>query len=202
MKIHVVAEGKLEIPVACRLIDFCGHQRGRVYPVRGAGNIGKDAVSYSCLANDEMAVLVLTDFMDSKSPCPAAARKSYLGKKAADVSQNFLLRFAVNELESWLLADHTNFARLLGIRSEKISPTPDTLPDPKKHIAELARLSSQKAIKEDLISASGRQGRLYLPKMENFVCSTWDIKAAQKRSPSLNRCVKRLCSLGTEQGRM
>ena len=29
MKIHVVAEGKLEIPVACRLIDFCGHQRGR-----------------------------------------------------------------------------------------------------------------------------------------------------------------------------
>ena len=202
MKIHVVAEGKLEIPVACRLIDFCGHQRGRVYPVRGAGNIGKDAVIYSCLADDDTAVLVLTDFMDSKSPCPAAARKSYLGKKAADVSQNFLLRFAVNELESWLLADHTNFARLLGIRSEKISPTPDTLPDPKKHIAELARLSSQKSIKEDLISASGRQGRLYLPKMENFVCSTWDIKAAQKRSPSLDRCVKHLCTLGTEQGRM
>lgn len=100
MKIHVVAEGKLEIPVANRLIDFCGHQRGRVYPVRGSGNIGKDAVIYSCLADDDTAVLVLTDFMDSKSPCPAAARKSYLGKKAADVPQNFLLRFAVNELES------------------------------------------------------------------------------------------------------
>ena len=105
MKIHVVAEGKLEIPVANRLIDFCGHQRGRVYPVRGSGNIGKDAVIYSCLADDDTAVLVLTDFMDSKSPCPAAARKSYLGKKAADVPRNFLLRFAVNELESWLLTD-------------------------------------------------------------------------------------------------
>lgn len=91
MKIHVVAEGKLEIPVACRLIDFCGHQRGRVYPVRGAGNIGKDAVSYSCLANDETAVLVLTDFMDSKSPCPVAAKMSYLGKKGSRCLSKFSL---------------------------------------------------------------------------------------------------------------
>ena len=100
-----------------------------VPPLLGGGSPTSSTLIYTKdltlpITNDETAVLVLTDFMDSKSPCPVAAKMSYLGKKAADVSQNFLLRFAVNELESWLLADHTNFARLLGIRSEKISPTP------------------------------------------------------------------------------
>ena len=130
MKIHVVTEGKLEVPVAKRLIAFCGHSRGTIYPVRGYGNIGKAAGTYACLADDETAVLVLTDFMDSKSPCPVVAKKNYLGKRAASVHQNFLLRFAVNELESWLLADHDNFARLLGVRADKIASQPDMLPDP------------------------------------------------------------------------
>lgn len=195
MKIHVVTEGKLEVSVATRLIAFCGHNRGTVYAVRGFGNIEKKAADYACLAADETAVLVLTDFMDSKSPCPIAARKRYLGKRAAAIHQNFLLRFAVNELESWLLADHRNFAKLLGVRADKIASQPDMLPDPKKHLAELARLSPQKAIKADLISATGRQGRLYLPKMEKFINETWDIEAAMRRSPSLNRCVARLRSL-------
>lgn len=195
MKIHVVTEGKLEVPVAKRLIAFCGHSRGTIYPVRGYGNIGKAAGTYACLADDETAVLVLTDFMDSKSPCPVAARKRYLEKCTSVIHPNFLLRFAVNELESWLLADHDNFARLLGVRANKIASQPDMLPDPKRHIAELARLSRQEAIKKDLISATGRQGKHYLPIMEKFINEAWDIEAAMRRSPSLNRCVARLRSL-------
>lgn len=195
MKIHVVTEGKLEVPVAKRLIAFCGHSRGTIYQVKGSGNIKKEAATYACLADTETAVLVLTDFMDSDSTCPIAAKKSYLGKRIASIHQNFLLRFAVNELESWLLADHKNFAGLLGVRADRISSQPDSLPDPKKHIAELARLSPQRAIKADLISATGRQGRLYLPKMEKFINDGWDIEAARRRSPSLNRCIVRLCSL-------
>ena len=177
------------------MIAFCGHSWGIIYPVKGFGNIRKAVTAYACLADTETAVLVLTDFMDSGSPCPLAAKKSYLGKRAASIHQNFLLRFAVNELESWLLADHKNFAGLLGVRADKISSQPDSLSDPKKHIAELARLSPQKAIKADLISVTGRQGRLYLPKMEKFINDTWDIEAARRRSPSLNRCIARLCSL-------
>ena len=195
MKIHVVTEGKLEVPVAKRLIAFCGHSWLTPYSVRGVGNIEKKAAAYACLADDETAVLVLTDFMDSKSPCPVAARNRYLGEQAAAMHPNFLLRFAVNELESWLLADHRNFAKLLKVRADKIASQPDMLPDPKKYIAELARLSPKKTIKADLISATGRQGRLYLPIMVKFVNEVWDIEAAMQRSPSLNRCVARLRSL-------
>ncbi len=98
-----------------------------------------------------------------------------------------------------LLADHKNFARLLGVRTDKISSQPDVLPDPKKHIAELVCRSPQKGIKADLISATGRQGRLYLSKMEKFINEGWDIEAAMRRSPSLNRCVARLRSLNVAQ---
>lgn len=199
MKIHVVTEGKLEVPVAKRLLDFCGHSRGTFYTVRGFGNIEKKTADYACLADDATAVLVLTDFMDSKSPCPIAARKRYLEKCTSVIHPNFLLRFAVNELESWLLADHRNFARLLGVRANKIASQPDMLPDPKRHIAELARLSRQEAIKKDLISVTGRQGKRYLPIMEKFVNEDWDIGAAMRRSPSLNRCVARLRSLNAVQ---
>ncbi len=193
MKIHIVAEGKLEKNVAYRIIEFCGHHRGTVYRLKGSGNIGKKAAAYASLADAGTAVPALTDFMDTGSPCPATAPKSYLGN--AHAHQNFLLRFAVNELESWLLADHKNFSKLLGVREDKISPEPDKLPDSKKHLAELARLSPRKAIKADLISASGRQGQLYIPRMEKFISESWDIEAAMQRSPSLNRCITRLRGL-------
>ncbi|MCR5815016.1 MAG: hypothetical protein K6G15_11085 [Desulfovibrio sp.] len=81
--------------------------------------------------------------MDSNSPCPLAARQRYLGKQAAVIHQNFLLRFAVNELESWLLADYRNFAKLLRVRADKIAPQPDMLPDPKKHAFLCKRPSRQ-----------------------------------------------------------
>lgn len=195
MNIHVVAEGLLEIPVAYRLIAFCGHHHGKIFELRGAGNIKKTANIYARLANAETAVLFLTDFMDSQCPCPIAARNQYFGKSASKIHQNVLLRFAVNELESWLLADHKNFSKLLGIEAQKISSTPDMLPDPKKYIANLARLSPKKAIKSDLISTSGRQGRLYVPKMEKFIIESWNIEAAMLRSPSLGRCINRLRAL-------
>ncbi len=199
MKIHVVTEGKLEVPVAKRLIAFCGHSRGWIYQVRGSGNIKKKAKIYANLADAETGVFVLTDFMDSGFSCLIDARQKYLGTDVAAIHPNFLLRFAVNELESWLLADHKNFAQLLGVKPEKISSQPDMLQDPKKHIAELAHLSPRKAIKSDLISDSCKQGRLYLPKMEMFVNKVWDIEAAMRRSPSLNRCVTRLRSLDVAQ---
>lgn len=65
MKIHVVTEGMLEKPVAHRLIAFCHHSCGTVYPLNGAGNIANRVAAYAALADEATAVLVLTDFMDS-----------------------------------------------------------------------------------------------------------------------------------------
>lgn len=195
MIVHIVSEGLLEAPVARKLIAFCGLQQGTAYGVRGFGNIKRKIKKYEAsLVTQESAVLVLTDFMDSKCPCPIVAKQSYLGRSAGS-SPHFLLRFAVPELESWLIADYKNFSQLLGVKEEKISVQPDTLIDPKKHIASLARLSRRKMIKEDLMSSSGTQGRLYIEIMTNFITKNWNVTTAMSRSPSLARCVNRLREL-------
>ncbi|WP_147589087.1 hypothetical protein [Desulfovibrio piger] len=64
---------------------------GMVYPVKGFGNIGKAATTYACLADNETAVLVLTDFMDSKSPCPVAGGSQEFCQTAWSTGgQNFI----------------------------------------------------------------------------------------------------------------
>lgn len=123
MNIHIVCEGKLEVLVARRIIEFCGHICGYKYNLKGSGNIKKEAVKYKDLAINQTAVLVLTDFMDSDSICPLEAKKKYLGDYYTSIHPNFLLRFAVNELESWLLADRKNISCMLGVKKEKNSHT-------------------------------------------------------------------------------
>lgn len=195
MKIHIVAEGLLDASAAEKIIRFCGHSCGTPYVLRGSGNIKKTATTYAELVSDTTAVLVLTDLMDSGSPCPKEAKKLYLEGLSTSYPQHFLLRFSVKELESWLLADYKNFSQMLSIKENKISSHPDLLEDPKKHIASLARCSRKKVVREDLVSSKGRQGREYIPIMTDFVVNHWNISLAMLRSPSLARCIKRLREL-------
>lgn len=195
MKIHIVTEGILEIPVAKRLIGFCGHTLGTIYPLRGAENVKNKAIKFTSLTSEDTAVLVLTDFMDSKCNCIIDAINLYMRNNSRNCTTNFLLRFAVNELESWLLADHTNFSRLLGVSQGSLTPEPDRIADPKKYIANLVYNLSRMRYKSDLITKRGRQGRLYIDKMTEFAENKWNISRAKERSPSLARCLKRLCEL-------
>lgn len=190
MKIHFVVEGELEYFVARKILLFCGHQIGTPYKKQGSGNIQKQAYIYANLVQGDVGVLVLTDFMDTKCPCATQALKVYRHEKR--MPSNFIIRFAVPELESWLLADRANFSNLLGVSPAKLPAQPDTLSDPKKTIGQLARLSRKKDIKEDLVTSSGRQGRRYIPLMQRFVEKEWDIEAAMKASSSLARCIARL----------
>lgn len=190
MKIHYIVEGQLEISVAKKLITFCNHQIGICYYLRGFGEIKKKAKHYFPIADNRNAVLVLTDFMDAEAKCATLAKKKYIG--VVNIPQNFLLRFAIPELESWLLADKENFAKLLGVKINKLSDSPETIPDPKKYLASLAHLSRKKCIKNDFISSSGKQGVFYIPILTGFVQKTWDIDIAMKNAPSLKRCIKRL----------
>lgn len=193
MKINYIVEGQLETPVARRLIEFCNHQPGKRYCLRGSGEIKKKARQYFPLASDETAALVLTDFMDAKVDCPALAKREYIGE--SQVPQKFLLRFAIPELESWLLADKENFAKLLGVKVNKLADSPEIIPDPKRYLANLARQSRKKRIKDDFISSAGRQGIFYIPILTEFVQNTWDINIAMGRAPSLERCIRRLREL-------
>lgn len=134
--------------------------------------------------------IVLTD-LDQYS-CPPALIGEWL---AEPKSPNLLLRVAVREVESWLLADRANLAGYLGISPKRIPAEADLVADPKAALIELARTSRSRDIRIAVAPKKGstaRQGPEYNASLSAFVRLHWDIRSAQQNSPSLARTVARL----------
>lgn len=198
MLMHLILEGHLEEPVAEKLLAHCGHEKGTVYGRQGFGYIQTKAAKFHHLATETEGVLVLADFMDSRAPCPLHALENYVLQFIANPPRNFLCRFAVAELESWLLADRKGMADFLKIAPAKITTTPDALPDPKRHLVNLARKSGKTSVREGIVPEKAHGGAVapgYLATMQGFVRDCWNIENAAANSPSLARCVCRLRQL-------
>lgn len=195
---HLILEGRLEEPVAEKLLVYCGHEKGTVYGCQGFDYIQTKAAQFQPLASGNAGVLVLTDFMDSRTPCPPRALEKYILKHMTNPPKTFLCRFAVAELESWLLADQKGMADFLKISTAKIPSTPDELPDPKQHLVNLARKSRKKSVRDGIVPEKSHGGVVapdYLATMRSFVRDYWNIENAINNSPSLARCVQRLQQL-------
>lgn len=128
---------------------------------------------------------------DTDGHCPLKLLRDWLPKK---IPKTFILRLAVSEAESWLLADRSGLAGFLGIAENIISRTPDTEPDPKRHLLHLASKSSHRQLRTELVSEVDRnkQGLGYNPHLRKFVRDHWSAVRGTEQSPSLTRAVKKL----------
>ena len=200
MKIHLIPEGLLEEIVGKKLIEHCGHQLGTIYNKgSGCAYIKEKAHRYYSLAKGDEGVLVLTDFRDSKEPCIPQALQTYISINLSPVPPAFLCRFAVQELECWLMADRIGLGKFLSIAVSNISQTPETINLPKQELVNLARKSNKK-IKEDIVPDQNHGGPvapLYTTAMSKYISDFWDIERACQYSQSLKRCVTRLKELFT-----
>ena len=196
MRVHLLLEGHLEEPVSEKLLEYCGHERGTVYGKKGCAYIHEKAKNYQALANPSQGVLVLTDSRDTGSPCPSDALQNTL--QLAKPPANFLCRLAVNELESWLIADSVSLSNFLRISPTLIPKNPDVEPLPKITLVNLARRSRKTKIKNGIVPPEKHGGPVapaYLATMTEYVREHWNIDNARKNSPSLERCVVRLFNL-------
>lgn len=197
MLVNLLLEGWLEEPVADKLLEFCGHTKGTVYGKKGCAYIHAKTAGFYSIANHDSALLVLSDFMDTSLPCPPEALQQIL-PQVASLSHYFLCRFAVNELESWLMADRRGMADFLDVPLARIPMNPDDEPNPKQSLVVLARSSRRKAIREGIPPPVGHKGPTspqYLAAMTDFILKHWRVEEAMLRSPSLRRCVERLQQL-------
>jgi hypothetical protein len=131
--------------------------------------------------------LVLTDL--DRAECPRALIDEWLPQPQ---HPNLLFRVAVREVEAWLLADRENLARYLGVSTRLFPPDPDSLPDAKRSLIELARRSRGRAVRESIVPRQGstaKQGGDYNGFLGRFVMDAWNIKAASVRSPSVDRTI-------------
>jgi len=198
MIIHAIAEGHMETIVAARLIHFCGHAQGTVYDQRGCANVRKKAANFHHLATERAGVLVLTDFRDAQTPCVTAALQEYIWNRLPNPPRSFLCSFAVNELESWLLADSQGLANFFGIAVSKMPRQPENEALPKRVLVNLARTSRKTRIRGGIAPPPGHKGAVgpdYMSLMRQFIEDFWDIESAMRQASSLEHCVRRLRAL-------
>lgn len=150
----------------------------------GFGYLRSRMDSWRQMANRQI-VIVLTDL--DRLACPLVLLEDWLGAERR-CPENLLLRIAEREVESWLLADHEAFKKLIGNKG-RLPVEPDELPDPKRHLLMLAQ-NAPRAVREDLIAQQGvlaKQGIGYNRRLVAWVQEEWSLERAAARSPSLVR---------------
>ncbi len=130
--------------------------------------------------------------LDTPAQCPSQLIQSWL---RGIQHPQFLLRLAVMEIESWIMADRQACADFLAIPVHRIPQETDTIPHPKEFLVTLARRSRKKSLREALVPASGATsvvGRAYNSCLWEFVHNHWNGSRASQASTSLRRTLDRL----------
>lgn len=159
---------------------------------RGGSGYLKSRISSFIEMARQYPVLVVTD-LDDKQCAPRLVR-DWVGEKL--IPDQFFLRVAVREVESWIMADRERFGDFIGSR---IDFDPEQLADPKAKLLHLAS-HAPRSVREELISqrsAIASQGVGYNTKLSEFVAEQWCPRRALASSDSLRRTVERLSSLIT-----
>ncbi|MBF2755018.1 MAG: hypothetical protein ISN29_07140 [Gammaproteobacteria bacterium AqS3] len=142
-------------------------------------------------AKGDVLYLVVTD-QDTPGNCPAGAVEN-LG---APLAPNLLYRFAVMEIEAWIMADRENFAEFLSVDIHSVPQLPDEVPKPREEIVAIAKKFRVKDIRTQLSpnpsNPASRVGLNYNKVLSGFVREQWNVHSAQKHSPSLKRTCQRL----------
>ena len=184
--IALATEDELSEAIGLRLIAESPFHEADVLPLRrnGSGYLKSKVESWRQLAGQQV-VLLLTDL--DQIDCPVALRNEWLGTRP--VPDRLLLRIAVREIESWVLADHDAMRKLIGDRG-KLPPAPDELGDPKAFLLNMVRKYAPRDVKQDLLAERGAmasQGLGYNRRLVAWVKSDWRPDRAAARSPSLLR---------------
>jgi hypothetical protein len=188
--IAVVAEDQLTQAVLHKCISevLPAYRVARTEVKRGRGNVQRELGAYAALA-EVMPVLIGVD-LDGDDCAP-----TLLGAWGRLPPQaGLLLRVAVREIESWVLADQRRVASFIGAAPNEVPRRPDELVDPKRSLLELAREHAGPELKADLVprnynASYPRIGPAYNLRLGAFVAKNWRPHVARKKSPSLERAM-------------
>lgn len=197
--IAIATEDALSEAIALRLVAEVSVPHRVTHTLRkgGFGYLRSKMDSWCQMANHQV-MLVLTDL--DRVGCVLELRRDWLAERP--LPARLLLRVAVREVESWVLADHVAVRVLLGAKGT-LPPAPDILPDPKQALLRLAK-NAAKPVRQDLlrvVDGNLAQGLGYNARLTDWVATHWSPERAAERSPSLARARSRLAEVvgGYEQ---
>jgi len=187
-----VVEGQLEVPAVRKLLQSLAMDPGDGFEIinkYGRDKFWEDIPKYNKAAARLGPIFALADL--EQLACAAELCSRHVPHR----HPNLLLRIAVRMLESWILADSRHLANFLGVSPALLPTQPDLDPHPKLTLVNLARRSTKHRIRADLVpepGGAGVVGKLYTPRMTEFLDKHWDPIAAQENSDSLRRTIHSL----------
>jgi hypothetical protein len=178
--------------VARKLIACAGGQVGTVYGKNGKDDLQKRINAFNNAAR-HLPWVILVD-LNSDADCAPLLRQRWLPNPAP----RMCFRVAVRQVEAWLMADAETLAQYLHVAQSAIPRDPETLPNAKTEMVNLARRSRRREIRADMIprEGSGRAvGPAYTSRLIEYVEKAWRPREAAQRSDSLRRalvCIEKL----------
>jgi len=189
--ISIAVEDALSESVAHKLIRLYGRKYliGKTYRRGGHGYLKSNTKSFNRAARFN-PYLLLTDL--DKVECAPVLIRNWLPEQKHN---NMLFRVAVQEVESWLLADRERISRFLGVSKTHIPLYPDEVDDPKATLIKAADRARRKQIRKDIVpppDSVRKQGANYNGRLIEFVERHWEPGHARWTSDSLHRAMKAL----------
>lgn len=186
----VVTEGALDLVLARKLLAELGipSESTRFRDLQGGATFWSNAARYDQAARHGLRVLGICDL--ESDPCAGALLAHHLSRPPA---LTFVLRIAVRMLESWLLADAQSLSAFLRVSVARLPENPDGEIHPKRALVSVARNSTSRAVREDLVPAVGAcgiTGGNYVGRMSQFIEHHWSPERARIRSASLDRALR------------
>lgn len=199
MSVQIAGEDQVTMAIVERLITQYRPDLdiGPKRPSRGS-QLKPNAPKYN-QAGTPMIILTDLDLFH----CAPQLKNDWFGN--ADLHPNLIFRVAVDEAESWLMADRHGLADWLGINVDLIPKA--SLRDAKKAIVELnfdykpslflmrnlAIVSSKSELRNALIPLNGaKKGPMYNTALIPFIRSIWNPEAASLNSYSLSKAIERI----------
>jgi len=193
-QILVIGEDKLCCTLGERLVAAALPTWKLAAPPIDTGGITKLVPNLPRYIQQATHVQPVLCIADTDNKC---AKKLLSAWRPSHTPNSFLLRLAVTEAESWVLADRRGFADIFRVAMNKLPANLDDEQDPKRLILSLIANSKKRLFRDDMISQSDRSkpGAGYNFHLSTFVRSHWDIQRATEHSPSLRRALAACLSL-------
>ena len=195
-----MASGKSNLPDAIGFLRDVAKREGgglQAAVARRVGYIRRRMRDLNQIALYENPVLVVADW-DRLQDC-AASRVSRLSGGLTAIAPNLLIRIAVLEIESWIMAYRAGIARWLRIAANTVPRNQESLADPKRTLVQLAANSRNRSLREAIAPAQGtgthRTGLGYNDAVGEFVAQLWNPEAARRNAHSLDRAIVRIAEL-------
>lgn len=202
MFVTLAVEDRLSDAVAQRLLaDYApGLQIFETMGLQGNDYLKRNLRQLNHIARNLRPVLLFTD-LDRPLSCPPALLREWAG--SIRHSPNLLLRVAVLEIESWLLADRDSVAAWLSVAVSRIPAHPESISNPKRLLIELASRSRQRHLRAALVPRQGigtdQIGPDYNRTVGDFAANHWNPETARRSAPSLHRAIVRIAELAAQQ---